>query len=93
MTKEELVIGEMSEIGEIEKEKVDAMAREYFEDERPLAYVLGYEIFCEQRFLVNERVLIPRAETEELVKLVGEKLSKIVKNSQKVVLLDMGTGS
>jgi release factor glutamine methyltransferase len=66
MTKEELVIGGMSEIGAMQREKMDAMMAAS-DSGKPLAYVLGYEWFCGQQFVVDERVLIPRAETEELV--------------------------
>jgi release factor glutamine methyltransferase len=43
------------------------------------------------KFFVNENVLIPRPETEELVYWVGEESKKLTIKSQK--LLEIGTGS
>lgn len=64
----------------------------------PIQYILGETEFYGRKFLVNESVLIPRPETEELVAF-------IVKNSQQAQIdnleqhstfrniLDLGTGS
>tara|TARA_B110000263_G_scaffold232500_1_gene228608 strand:+ start:1579 stop:2424 length:846 start_codon:yes stop_codon:yes gene_type:complete len=55
---------------------------------RPLQYIIGSVSFYKYVFKVNESVLIPRPETEELVQWILEKEKK----SSKVVL-DIGTGS
>ena len=57
----------------------------------PLQYILGYEWFCGHKFCVSPGVLIPRPETEELVKLVTE--SAAVANSKGARILDICTGS
>ncbi len=64
----------------------------YVEDlkkERPIQYILGYEYFLEEQFMVNEHVLIPRPETEELVKWA---ISESDRNKE-ARLLELGTGS
>lgn len=57
----------------------------------PLAYILGYREFFGLNFLVNKHVLIPRAETENLV----EAVLSYTKNSERedLKLIDVGTGS
>lgn len=57
------------------------------ETHKPVQYVLGEAWFYEQKFFVNEHVLIPRPETEELVELVAS--CKLTITS----ILDIGTGS
>lgn len=54
---------------------------------KPLAYIVGNAEFYGYLFKVNENVLVPRPETEELVSLV----LKNIKAGEKV--LDIGTGS
>lgn len=55
---------------------------------RPAQYILGQAEFCGLSLRVDERVLIPRPETEELVQLI------VAENpAQNLSLLDIGTGS
>lgn len=55
---------------------------------KPAQYILGYEDFYGLRFQVDERVLIPRPETEELVDLI------LAENpNTELKILDIGTGS
>ncbi len=55
---------------------------------KPIQQVLGYTWFCGNKFLVNEHVLIPRPETEELVDLIINENKNTSLN-----ILDIGTGS
>jgi release factor glutamine methyltransferase len=61
---------------------------------RPIQYVIGHVWFCGMRFKVDERVLIPRPETEELVELIKETYKdRDQKNEYTIRVLDIGTGS
>jgi len=55
---------------------------------KPLQYILGEAYFYKYSFLVNEHVLIPRPETEELVEMIYKE-NKEFSGS----ILDLGTGS
>jgi release factor glutamine methyltransferase len=54
----------------------------------PVQYVLGETEFYRRTFFVNENVLIPRCETEELVDLIVKE-----NRSNRLNILDIGTGS
>lgn len=56
---------------------------------KPIQYILGEAYFFSNRFLVDESVLIPRQETEELVAWI---ISEIPDN-QPIHILDIGCGS
>jgi release factor glutamine methyltransferase len=58
---------------------------------RPVQYVLHESWFCGMKFYVDERVLIPRPETEELVEWVAESITAAT--PQLPGILDVGTGS
>ena len=58
-------------------------------EERPIQYIVGHAEFAGLKFKVNENVLIPRPETEELVAWMLESIDR----SQPLRILDIGTGS
>lgn len=63
---------------------------------RPIQYIIGVTEFCGMRFFVNENVLIPRPETEELVvNLVNWSVSqfKVAHATSSLKIFDIGTGS
>ncbi|WP_445749728.1 peptide chain release factor N(5)-glutamine methyltransferase [Polaribacter sp.] len=63
-------------------------------NQEPIQYILGKTEFFELPFLVDKNTLIPRPETEELVAWIIDEV-KILnkKSSNKISLLDIGTGS
>ena len=62
----------------------------------PLAYILGYKEFYGRKFKVNQDVLIPRPETEEVLEVVLARVQKIRSGrglAKSVKVVDVGTGS
>ena len=61
---------------------------------RPTQYVLGHAWFCGMRLQVDEHVLIPRPETEELVMEVKKMYADIsTDRDHQFKMVDIGTGS
>ena len=56
----------------------------------PIQYILGETYFYGRRFFVDNSVLIPRSETEELIQIV---LNTNKAKEQNLKILDIGTGS
>ncbi len=56
---------------------------------KPLAYILGYSYFYQDKFPVSEQTLIPRYDTEILVEAVRKHYSK----EKSFRILDIGTGT
>lgn len=59
---------------------------------KPIQYVLGYESFYGRIFQVNDNVLIPRPETEELIYTALEKKKTLFQHHE-LKFADIGTGS
>lgn len=70
---------------EIVKEKAELRAR----TRQPIQHIIGFADFMGEKFIVNPSVLIPRDETEILVR----KAIEIINENNFKMALDVGTGS
>lgn len=80
------------EISEELVEKYEKAIDEYLINNYPVQYILGYSYFYGYKMKVDERVLIPRRETEELVAHVLSMYDEMFEGHD-VNICDIGTGS
>ena len=76
---------------EISKNYLDKL-NEYLKEllkHKPVQYVLNEAWFYKRKFFVDENVLIPRPETEELVEWIIQN----VRDNENLEIIDIGTGS
>lgn len=88
LTKQQLVLASNQEASCELKDYVSFCTSKLSENV-PFQYILGFENFYGYDFIVNENVLIPRPETEELV----EWISQTLEENSSAHILDIGTGS
>lgn len=81
---QELLISDEEELKEIALE---------LKTGKPYQQILGYAEFYGKKFFVDENVLIPRPETEELVELAKIEIQNSKFKIQNFKILDIGTGS
>ena len=86
LSKPKLIIAENMDLS-IEKTNQLYNCLDRLKKHEPIQYVLGNTKFCGLNFFVNESVLIPRPETEELVNII---LKNELGNK---TVLDIGSGS
>jgi release factor glutamine methyltransferase len=86
--KEEVFAGYEREVCRKEASRIERLLKSRREG-TPLAYILKEKEFFSETFVVDERVLVPRPETEALVE---EALKIIRTRKDPLLLLDMGTG-
>ncbi|MDD8049128.1 MAG: peptide chain release factor N(5)-glutamine methyltransferase [Thomasclavelia sp.] len=80
------------EVDSLLQNKFNEGMEEYFNG-KPIQYIKGYETFFARDFKVNEDVLIPRYETEELVENILYKIDDYFSDYKEIDLCDVGTGS
>lgn len=73
-------------------EEFERYVKMYVENNIPVQHIMGYETFFGHKFIVNDDVLIPRFETEELVANVLATYDEVF-DGAKVKVVDVGTGS
>lgn len=60
---------------------------------KPYQQILGRADFFGETFLINENVLVPRPETEELLEIAIKTIQRSTFNTQNFKIIDIGTGS
>lgn len=75
-----------------EKEEKIKKVIKAIKDNKPIQYALGHTNFYGYNFIVNENVLIPRFETEELVENTIKYIDKYFNKKAKIIDLGCGSG-
>ena len=96
----DIVCGKTDELSEAEQIELEAMMQR-LEKAEPVQYVVGVAEFCGRQFHVASGVLIPRPETEELLRWIEKEVIGKLKGSYRFAqelkgqysILDIGTGS
>lgn len=78
--------------GDADQSRIDEIVRRIRRHE-PIQYILGETEFYGRKFKVNNAVLIPRPETEELVRLIVVYRNRVGTRGRPCRILDIGTGS
>ena len=92
LTFTDLCLGKDTQLSADDQAQSAEICRRLLQQE-PVQYVLGQAEFCGHTMMVNEHVLIPRPETEELCQWVVSEMSDERLEVRDFSILDIGTGS
>ena len=87
-SREEILINLNDKIDEKQKNKFYFFLNKR-QKKQPIAQIVGYKYFWKSKFYINESVLIPRPETEQLI----EQALQYIPLGKSKRILDIGTGS
>lgn len=90
LTLSDIYLGRETQLSAADQTELQFIAKRLLQGE-PIQYVLGQADFCGRTFMINEHVLIPRPETEELCNWKPLPLPSPKGEGAKI--LDIGTGS
>lgn len=92
LTFSDLCLGKDTQLSADDQTELEEIAQRLLKGE-PIQYVLGQAEFCGRTFFVNEHVLIPRPETEELCRWIVSEARSERMEARDCSILDIGTGS
>ena len=92
LTPTELYIKMEEEISDADMKRFDEEFDKYLNHNVPIQHIIGYSTFYGYDFIVNDDVLIPRRETEELVENILYRYDQYFRG-QKVDVCDLCSGS
>ena len=92
LSKTKLISNALIELNENEINKIETLINRRLNFE-PIVYITNKKEFYGIDFYVNNSVLIPRVETEEIIDLIKEYINKkIDKKNKKISVCDIGAG-
>ena len=91
LSKTKLISNALIELNENEINKIETLINRRLNFE-PIAYITNKKEFYGIDFYVNNSVLIPRVETEEIIDLIKEYINKEIDKNNKFSICDIGAG-
>lgn len=91
LNKTKLISNALIELNENEINKIETLINRRLNFE-PIAYITNKKEFYGVDFYVNNSVLIPRVETEEIIDLIKEYINKKIDKNKKLSVCDIGAG-
>ena len=91
LSKTKLISNALIELNENEINKIETLINRRLNFE-PIAYITNKKEFYGIDFYVNNSVLIPRVETEEIIDLIKEYINKKIDKNKKFSICDIGAG-